>query len=241
MVAFTYLPPVRITSPVASTASRPSTWCRVTPYFTARIPPALVATLPPRLALVLAGIDRIHEAVGRGRLFELVERDTRLDHRAVVVEVDLDDALHAVERTDDAVGARDRRARQPGARTTRGHRHAAAARRRGRRPRPRPCPRAGRPRAAAPATPVSASSWVYSSGIASPVSTWAGPTTSRRRSRSRSPVRAMGQAAGRQHDRCVRGAAAAVKPYRERPDRDSSGWLCDRPSGVTPDHDEGVP
>ncbi len=39
-----------MTSPPGSTASRPSTWWRVTPYFTARMPPALVATLPPRLA-----------------------------------------------------------------------------------------------------------------------------------------------------------------------------------------------
>ena len=50
LVDFTNLPPARITSPVPSTASMPSTWWRVTPYFTARMPPALVATLPPRLA-----------------------------------------------------------------------------------------------------------------------------------------------------------------------------------------------
>ena len=55
MVAFTNLPPVRMTSPVGSTASSPSTWWRVTPYFTARMPPALVATLPPRLALFSPG------------------------------------------------------------------------------------------------------------------------------------------------------------------------------------------
>ena len=51
MEVFTNLPPVRITSPLASTASRPSTWWRVTPYLMARIPPALVATLPPSDAL----------------------------------------------------------------------------------------------------------------------------------------------------------------------------------------------
>jgi hypothetical protein len=52
---FTTLPPQRITSPEASTASTPSTWWRVTPYFTARMPPALVPTFPPRLALYSPG------------------------------------------------------------------------------------------------------------------------------------------------------------------------------------------
>jgi hypothetical protein len=49
------LPPVVTTSPEGSTASRPMTWLRVTPYFTARMPPALVLTLPPRLALYSPG------------------------------------------------------------------------------------------------------------------------------------------------------------------------------------------
>src|SRR5437879_8851438 len=44
-----------MTSPVPSTASTPSTWWRVTPYFTARMPPALVATLPPSDALFSPG------------------------------------------------------------------------------------------------------------------------------------------------------------------------------------------
>ena len=55
VLSLTIFPPVRSTSPDASTASRPSTWWRVTPYLTARIPPALVAMVPPRLALISPG------------------------------------------------------------------------------------------------------------------------------------------------------------------------------------------
>ena len=105
-----------MTSPVPSTASRPSTWWRVTPYFTARMPPALVATLPPRLALVLAREHRVHEPVRRGRLVELVERDAGLHDRDVVLEVDLEDRVHALERHDDAAvdaGCTRRRGRCP--------------------------------------------------------------------------------------------------------------------------------
>ena len=56
-----------MTSPVASTASSPSTWCRVTPYFTARMPPAFVATLPPRLALYSPGNTGYTSPCGGGR------------------------------------------------------------------------------------------------------------------------------------------------------------------------------
>ena len=64
---FTNLPPVRMTSPLASTASRPSTWWRVTPYLTARMPPALVATLPPSEALDSPGEHGVDEPVlGQG-------------------------------------------------------------------------------------------------------------------------------------------------------------------------------
>lgn len=55
METFEILPPVRMISPVGSTASSPTTWCRVTPYLTARIPPAFVPTLPPTLALSSPG------------------------------------------------------------------------------------------------------------------------------------------------------------------------------------------
>eukprot|EP00967_Tisochrysis_lutea_P018763 scaffold21262_cov30-Tisochrysis_lutea.AAC.2 len=40
-------PPVRITSPEASTAVRPSTFSRMVPYRTAEVPEAPVATMPP--------------------------------------------------------------------------------------------------------------------------------------------------------------------------------------------------
>src|SRR2546422_549649 len=60
--------------------------------------------------------DRVHETVRPRGLIELVELDTRLHHGDVVVEIDLDDVVHALERHDDATvdgdaGARESRAR----------------------------------------------------------------------------------------------------------------------------------
>ena len=49
METLAILPPVRMISPVGSTACNPSTLWRATPYLTARMPPALVPTLPPTL------------------------------------------------------------------------------------------------------------------------------------------------------------------------------------------------
>src|SRR5262249_12004082 len=54
---------------------------------------------------------------------ELVERDARLHDGDVVLGIDLDDAVHPFEREHDAVGAGHTRARQPGTRTTGGHRY----------------------------------------------------------------------------------------------------------------------
>ena len=45
--------PVSITSPLASTTSRPSTQALVGPYLTARMPWAFVAAMPPTVAMRL--------------------------------------------------------------------------------------------------------------------------------------------------------------------------------------------
>ena len=72
----------------------------------------------------LAREHRIHETVRPRRLVELVERHARLHHGDVVLEIDLDDLVHAFERHDDAAVGRDARAREPGARTACGERNA---------------------------------------------------------------------------------------------------------------------
>ena len=64
---------------------------------------------------VLAGEHRVDEVVCGGHLVELVERDSRLDDRDVILGVDLEDMVHALEGHDDRVGPRDTRAREAGA------------------------------------------------------------------------------------------------------------------------------
>ena len=86
------------------------------------MPPAFVATLPPSDALFSPGTHRIHETERRERGVELIEAHAGLHDRDVVLGVDLEDRVHALEREHDAVGARDARARQSGARAARGDR-----------------------------------------------------------------------------------------------------------------------
>ena len=112
-----------MTSPSASTASRPSTWWRVTPYFTARIPPAFVATLPPSDALFSPGHTGYTSPSGASAASSWSRLTPGLHDRDVVVGVDLEDLVHALEREDDAVGARRARAGQSGARAPGGDGH----------------------------------------------------------------------------------------------------------------------
>ena len=72
----------------------------------------------------LAREHRVDEAVGPGRFVELFERDARLHDCDVVVEIDLEDLVHPLERHDDAALDRDARAGEAGARAPRGERHA---------------------------------------------------------------------------------------------------------------------
>ena len=115
-------------SPVPSTASTPSTWWRVTPYFTARIPPALVATLPPRLAEYSPGNTGYTSPSGASERVELLERHAGLHDGHVVLSVDLEHLGHPLEVDDDAAVARDARARQTGCAPPRSDRHAELGR-----------------------------------------------------------------------------------------------------------------
>ena len=124
----------------------------------------------------LAGEDRVDEPVVGGRLVELVEGDARLDHCDVVVEVDLEDLRHPLERHDDAVLGRDA--------------CAGKARARPRAVSGTPCSPASATMAATSSVErgvttaagrrgvaVSASSWVRSSLMSSPATTLPAPTT----------------------------------------------------------------
>ena len=72
---------------------------------------------------VLARAHRVDETERRQRGVELIEADAGLDDGDVVVGVDLDDLVHALEREHDAVGARRAGAGQSGARAPRRDRH----------------------------------------------------------------------------------------------------------------------
>ena len=82
----------------------------------------------PEARRLLAGEDRIDEAVRRQRRVELGEGDPRFDDGDVVVEVDLDDVVHPLEGDDDATVDRDARTGHPGSRAARGERHAPCGR-----------------------------------------------------------------------------------------------------------------
>ena len=96
----------------------------------------------PETRRLLAGEDRVDEAVRRQRRVELGEGDARFDDGDVVVEVDLDDVVHPLEGDDDATVDRDARAGHPGSRAARGERHPPCGRSRHDR---RDLRRAGRP------------------------------------------------------------------------------------------------
>ena len=128
-------PPVRITSPVGSAASRPRTWWRVTPCLTARIPPALVAMFPPRV-VVLARVHGVASPCG-ARAASSWSSCTWPHDGELVVDVDLQDAVHPLEGHDDAALDRDARPGHARPAPPRRHRHLPPRTPGGRRP-PRP-------------------------------------------------------------------------------------------------------
>ena len=65
--------------------------------------------VPAERAALLARRDRVDEAERRQLAVELLERHAGLDHGDLVLGVDLEDPLHAVEGQQDAVGHRARR------------------------------------------------------------------------------------------------------------------------------------
>ena len=77
-----------------------------------------------RAGLLARRVGRVVEAVGGDRLRDLEVRHAGLDDDALAVEVDLEHAVHPRERDDDAVGDRQRAAREPGARAAGDERHA---------------------------------------------------------------------------------------------------------------------
>ncbi len=79
------------------------------------------------------GIGRVIEAVALHRAGDGGIGDARLDHHAAVFEVGLQDAIHAAEAEQDAVGPRQRPARQRGAGAARhdGHAHLVGEREHG--------------------------------------------------------------------------------------------------------------
>ena len=62
---------------------------------------------------MLAGEHRIDQPVGTDGPVQLVQIDAGLDHGHVVVDVDLENPVHALEGHQDAVGTRHRRPRKP--------------------------------------------------------------------------------------------------------------------------------
>ena len=87
------------------------------------MPPAFGRDVAAERRAVLARTHRIHKTQRRERGVELIEADAGLNDRDVVLGVDLDDRVHALEREDDAVGPRDARARQSRTGTARGDRN----------------------------------------------------------------------------------------------------------------------
>jgi len=69
---------------------------------------------------VLARVHRVDEPVRSRDLVELAQGDTRLHDGDVVLLVDLEDAVHPLERDDDRVGRRHDRTRKAGAVAARG-------------------------------------------------------------------------------------------------------------------------
>ena len=91
------------------------------------MPPALVATFPPSEPLCSPGRHGVDEAQ-RGQLaVELLERHARLHHGDLVLGVDLENPLHAVEGEQDAVGDGNGGAGEPGAAAPGHHRDAVLA------------------------------------------------------------------------------------------------------------------
>ena len=76
---------------------------------------------------VLPGEHRVDQAVRGGRFVELGERHAGLDDGDVVLEIDLLDLGHVLERDEDPAGPGDARTRQAGAAAPGGDRHALLA------------------------------------------------------------------------------------------------------------------
>ena len=137
----------------AARLARPSTYCFVVPYLNARGPPAHSATLPPIDGLIQRRrIGRIEQPDAFDRLLELPRDHVGLDDGDEVRLVDLEDAVHPLQRDDDAAAHRDAAARVARAAAARHERHASARDTGERRRRPdRRRPERRRRRADAPA------------------------------------------------------------------------------------------
>ncbi len=78
---------------------------------------------------LLAGEHRVDEPVGSQCLVQLAQRDPGFDHSHMVGEIDLEDAVHPLERDDDSFLGRDAGTRKPCCRAPGGEGDAPGARR----------------------------------------------------------------------------------------------------------------
>ncbi len=80
------------------------------------------AHVSPERRRDLAGVHGVDQPVFGGGAVELFQGDPGLHHGHVVVEVDLEDRVHLLEREEDPVPGGDGRPREPGAAAARGDR-----------------------------------------------------------------------------------------------------------------------
>ena len=175
----------------------------MTPYFTARMPPAFVATFPPRLALVspgYTGYTRPSGATASSSWSSVTPASTTAQWLSTSISTIL--AMRSNAHTmPSALGMHAPERPVPEPRAVTGAPNAAAARKTADTSRASPGRTTARGRTG---VAVSASSCVYSSGMAASVSTCAAPTASRSRA-TRSIARSdMGL--------CVGGEVDGVKP-----------------------------
>ena len=109
----------------AARPRRPSTWLTVKPYFRQCAPPEFSATLPPIVHTCCDSTDPARSSSRRRDRPRVTSRFvTPARRRLAAVEVDLEDAVHARERDHDALGDRQRAAREAGAGAARDERDA---------------------------------------------------------------------------------------------------------------------
>ena len=115
--------------PSPNTTSMPSTWSAVTPWPRQCSPPALVPMLPPITEAARedgSGVKR--RPWSRASRSSCGVREAGLHERGALLDVEVEDRLHAVERDHEAAARGHGRARQRGAPAARDDGHAVLAR-----------------------------------------------------------------------------------------------------------------